>query len=352
MAATAVSTRDERNPVTGTTAEGRHLVFGAGLVGGYLAGGLLAAGQTVSVVARPRVRQKLEHGLVLTDLDGHRAEVPAPAWATAADAPPDFLWLTVKCTQVVAALDDLAGHVGTGTTIICCQNGIGSEKSVMDAFRHQDVLRCMVPFNVAELAAGHLHRGSGGTLTIESQSAVAGLDARIGSPLMPVALSQDIEAVIWAKLQLNLVNAVNALSDVPVRAMLEQRGYRRAFAACMGELLAVTNALGLRLPRLTALPAALLPRLLSLPDPLFRLLARPMLEVDPTVRTSMWWDLSQRKPTEVGYLNGAVVRHGRRVGVPTPVNERIVALVQAASESGAGSPGLTPPELLEALALN
>jgi 2-dehydropantoate 2-reductase len=66
----------------------------------------------------------------------------------------------------------------------------------------------------------------------------------------------------------------------------------------------------------------------------------------------MWWDLSHRKPTEVGYLNGAVVRHGRRVGVPTPANERIVALVQAATESGAGSPGLTPAELLEALALN
>jgi 2-dehydropantoate 2-reductase len=346
-----VSRRDEQNPVSETTAERHHLIFGAGLVGGYLAGGLLAAGQPVSIVARPRIRQKLAHGLVLTDLDGHRAEVPAPAFAAAADAPPDFLWLTVKCTQVVAALDELAGYVGTGTTIICCQNGIGSERPVMDAFHHHDVLRCMVPFNVAEPEAGHLHRGSGGTLMLEAHPAVAGLDARIGSPLLPVGLSEDIEAVIWAKLQLNLVNAINALSDVPVRAMLEQRGYRRAFAASMRELLAVTSALGLQLPRLTALPAALLPPLLSLPDPLFRLLARPMLEVDPTVRTSMWWDLSQGKPTEVGYLNGAVVRHGRRVGVATPVNERIVALVQAASEDGAGSPGLKPAEFLEALAL-
>jgi 2-dehydropantoate 2-reductase len=107
----------------------------------------------------------------------------------------------------------------------------------------------------------------------------------------------------------------------------------------------------LRLPRLTALPAHLLPPMLSLPDALFRLLARPMLEVDPTVRTSMWWDLSQGKPTEIAYLNGAVVRYGRRVGIPTPVNERVVALVRAASDGGAGSPELSPGALLDALGL-
>ena len=39
-----------------------------------------------------------------------------------------------------------------------------------------------------------------------------------------------------------------------------------------------------------------------------------MLEVDPTVRTSMWWDLSQGKPTEIDFLNGAVVAAGRRLG--------------------------------------
>jgi 2-dehydropantoate 2-reductase len=329
----------------------RHCVFGAGLVGGYLAGALLDAGHRVSVVARPRVRARLAQGLVLTDLEGHRAEAPAPRCYAPGDPPAEFLWLTVKCTQVTAAVPELAPHVGPGTVILCCQNGLGSERPVREAFPEHVVLRAMVAFNVAEPAAGHLHRGSGGPLSLESHPAVADLPDRIRTPLMPLELSGDIEAVLWAKLQLNLVNAINALSDVPVRAMLERRGYRLAFAACMRELLAVTDALGLRLPRLTALPARLLPRMLSLPDGLFGLLARPMLDVDPTVRTSMWWDLSQGKPTEIHHLNGAVVRHGRRLGIPTPVNGRIVSLVRRASETGEGSPGLSPGDLLAGLGL-
>ena len=235
--------------------------------------------------------------------------------------------------------------------ILCCQNGLGSERPVREAFPGHTVLRGMVAFNVAELAAGHLHRGSGGTLTLESHPALRDFPGRLSTPLLPFSLSDDIEAVLWAKLQLNLVNAINALSDVPVRAMLERRDYRLAFAACMRELLAVTEALGLSLPRLTALPATWLPAMLSLPDPLFRLLARPMLEVDPTVRTSMWWGLSRNRTTEIHHLNGAIVRHGGRLGVPTPVNERVVALVRSASEDGSGSPGLGPEEMLGALGL-
>jgi 2-dehydropantoate 2-reductase len=339
-----------RERSTGPSRSG-HRVFGAGLIGGYLAGALLHAGQRVSVVARPRVQAKLAGGLVLTDLEGHRAEVPAPRFYEAGDPDPDFLWLTVKCTQVTAAVAEMAPHLGPGTVILCCQNGLGSERPVREAFPGHTVLRGMVAFNVAELADGHLHRGSGGTLTLESHPAVAGLAESLSTPLLPLSLSDDIEAVLWAKLQLNLVNAINALSGVPVRAMLEQRDYRRAFAACMRELLAVTAALGLRLPRLTALPATWLPAMLSLPDPLFRLLARPMLEVDPTVRTSMWWDLSRNRTTEIHHLNGAVVRHGRRLGVPTPVNERVVGLVRQATEAADGSPGLDPGQMLQALGL-
>ena len=168
---------------------------------------------------------------------------------------------------------------------------------------------------------------------------------------MPFELSDQIESTLWAKLQLNLINAVNALSDVPVREMLHRRGYRLVFAASMRELLAVAAAKGIRLPQLTRLPATWLPGMLSLPDWLFRQLAKPMLEVDPTVRTSMWWDLTQGKKTEVDYLNGAVVEHGQRLGVSTPVNERVVALVRSV-EGGETSTGFPPDALLRALGLD
>jgi 2-dehydropantoate 2-reductase len=327
-----------------------HLIFGAGLVGGYIAGALLACGQRVSIVARPHVQAGLQDGLVLTDLDHNRTVVPAPHSASPADTPADILWLTVKCTAVAAAVDDMRPYVGPETIMLCCQNGLGSEQAVRHAFPDQLVLRVMVPFNVAQLADNHLHRGSGGALTLEHHPRLAALAGMPKTALMPLRFSHDMEATLWAKLQLNLVNAINALSGVPVKAMLEQRGYRRAFAACMRELLRVTTAQGLRLPRLTAVPAFWLPRMLELPDGLFRLLAKPMLDVDPTVRTSMWWDLSQGKPTEIEHLNAAVVTHGRRLGIRTPVNERVIGLIRAV-ESGSRRPGFSPEQLLTELGL-
>ena len=328
----------------------RHCIFGAGLIGGYVAGALLDSGQSVSVVARPRVRARFENGMVLTDLDGHRCEVDAPTFAAPGDGAPAFLWLTVKCTQVANAMADVQSLVDHNTVILCCQNGLGSEGPVKTALPGNTVLRAMVAFNVAELDKNHLHRGSGGSLTLEHHPDAVVLADQVTSPLMPFELSADIEATLWAKLQLNLINAINALSDVPVRAMLEQRGYRQAFAACMRELLAITRAKGIDLPRLTALPGPWLPGMLSLPDWLFRQLARPMLEVDPTVRTSMWWDLKQGKPTEIAHLNGAVVKNGRLAGVPTPVNEQVVRLVRAV-ERGDACPGFTPAALLGELGL-
>lgn len=329
----------------------RHRIFGAGLVGGYLGGVLASAGQDVSAVARDHVIEKLGGGMRLTDLEGHRAETDGLVFIRAGDPvegpPPDILWLTVKCTDVQGAIPHLPPHVGPKTVILCCQNGLGADSAVRAAFPAQVVLRGMVPFNVARLADDHLHRGSGGALTLEAHPRIAGLPGDVSSPLMTLALSDDIEAVLWAKLQLNLVNAVNALSDVPVRAMLEQRGYRRVFAACMRELLAVTGALGIQLPRLTRLPPMWLPGLLEQPDWLFTRIAKPMLDVDPTVRTSMWWDITQGKPTEIDYLNGRVTAAAGPLGVPVPVNERIIQGIREAERAHA-SPALTPRQLLQA----
>ena len=58
-----------------------------------------------------------------------------------------------------------------------------------------------------------------------------------------------------------------------------------------------------------------------------------MIKVDPTVRTSMWWDLHNRRLTEVDYLNGAVANEAQRLGLSSPVNQRIVELVHQAEQS-------------------
>jgi 2-dehydropantoate 2-reductase len=79
----------------------------------------------------------------------------------------------------------------------------------------------------------------------------------------------------------------------------------------------------------------LLPRILRLPDWLFKRVAATMLRIDPEARSSMWEDLQAGRRTEIDYLNGAVVKLALASGRAAPANERIVELIRRA-ETGKG----------------
>ena len=328
-----------------------HVVFGAGLIGCYLGGVFAAKTLAVRLVCRQHVQQKLQQGLRLTDYQDHQLDVPKLSFIDPqmlsqeepASSPCDVLWLTVKCTAVAQAAEDIAPLVGEQTLILCCQNGLGSEKIIKERYPGNRVLRVMVPFNVSEPSAGHLHRGSEGALAIESPADGSSLTRKlveaVAHPLLPVVNSEDMQALLWAKLQLNLGNSVNALADVPVKTMLQQRGYRLVIAALMKELLAVVDQAGIQLPKVTALPAHMIPKVLALPTFVFKLVANKMLAIDPEVRTSMWWDLSQSKQTEIEHLNGAIVREGKKYGLQSPVNDIIIGLIhQIEQDNQQGAP--------------
>ncbi|MDN4500959.1 2-dehydropantoate 2-reductase [Alteromonadaceae bacterium BrNp21-10] len=331
----------------------QHCILGAGLIGSYIGGVLHSRGYPVHFVRR-RATERVD--LHLTDYQGHQQTIPDIDYLAVANCADiihsdiDYLWLTVKCTAISQSLIDMQDLISKKTIILCCQNGIGSEQLVQQAFPNNSVLRVMVPFNVVEAQSGHFHRGSEGHLVIEQdqQGHATTLQQALYCELLPTSVCADMQAMQWAKLQLNLSNAVNALSNMPVKAMLQQRGYRLVIAALMQELLQVAQAKGFELPRLTALPAHWLPFVLRLPNGLFSLLANKMLAIDPTVRTSMWWDVHHQRATEVNFLNGAVVAHGQRLNIHTPCNQRIVDLIKQA-ETRKSMQAFSPAELLKAI---
>lgn len=301
------------------------------------------AGVDVSFLARRHIKAMLEHGLLLTDYQGYRSEVTHLQCVDTTQARPfDVVWLTVKCTAVQPSLDELAAFVGQDTIIMCCQNGLGSDQIVRERFPNNQVLRVMVPFNVVlqenEQANSQVrevskfanyHRGSEGTLCIEKNHSdrLAAWMKLMNSSCLDVAEESNMTGLQWAKLQLNLGNSVNALADIPVKAMLMQRNYRLVIASLMDELLNVAQSQHIQLPKVASVKGHWIPYVLRLPDILFKLLANKMLAIDPTVRTSMWWDIKNGKPTEIQYLNGAVERAGQALGIACPINNAIIALI-------------------------
>jgi 2-dehydropantoate 2-reductase len=160
-----------------------------------------------------------------------------------------------------------------------------------------------------------------------------------------VAEHANMTEVLWGKLILNLNNALNALAGIPLAAELADRRWRLLLATQIDEALAVLKATGIRPGVVEGVPPWAAPRILRLPDWLFRLVARRMLAIDPQARSSMWEDLLRGRITEVDYLQGAILALAKRIGVATPMTERIVRLIKEAEKAQTGSPGLHPREI-------
>lgn len=329
----------------------KHLIFGTGLIGTYLGASLIEDGHDTTFLSRDHQRKVLESGLTATDLEGNKASLPAPKFIdSTSEQPFDVIWLAVKCTAVEKSLDQVGQYLGKDSIVVCCQNGFGSDTHVRNAFPDTQVINAVVGYNVAQEQDNHYHRSTDGSLVVESRAKLNDTIASINSPLFPSHVSHDIEADRWAKLQLNLANPVNALADIPTKTMAEDADFRKVIVALMRELLAVTDELELNLPKLTALPAKLLPKVMSLPNWIYLVLAQKTLAIDPTARVSMWWDLSQGKQSEINYLNLAIVERGKELGIACPLNQRIVELIHEV-EQNQREIGVTGKELQSLLGI-
>lgn len=310
------------------------LVMGAGSIGCWLGGRLQAAGATVHFVGRPRMLSALaRQGLTLTDREGGRLQLPADRLklhpSLPADLAPDLVLLCVKSAATATAAVELGGLLPPGTPVVSMQNGIGNAAIAQSAAPQLVLLPGMVPFNVAEPGPGHLHRGTDGQLAAQDHPVLRALQPLFAAAGLPITLHADLRPVQWGKLLLNLNNAVNALSGLPLRAQLLDRDLRCCTAALIAEALAVLQRAGIRPARMSPLPPAWLPWVLRLPTPLFRVLAARMLRIDDQARSSMADDLALGRPTEVDAIYGEVQRLAARVQASAARSGRIAELVKA-----------------------
>ena len=311
--------------------------MGAGSVGCFVGGLTQLAGVPVHFVGRPRVLAALrKHGLRLTDQDGLDRHIPALELRLHEEVPvglkPDLTLLCVKSGATAEAATTLGLTLPLGTPVLSLQNGIGNAVTAAAVAPQLHWHAGMVPYNIAEIAPGHYHRGTGGALAAQGNPedlALAAWQTALARVGMRLDLHADLAPVQWGKLLLNLNNPVNALSGLPLREQLLQRGYRRVLAALQEEALDLLDAAHRPVAQLTPLPPRRLLTLLRLPTPLFRLAAARMLRVDIHARSSMADDLSQGRTTEIDALCGEIVRLARTIGRSAPLNQRMLHLVQS-----------------------
>ena len=316
------------------------IIVGAGAVGCYVGGRLAVAGESVTLIGRPRSIEPLAlDGLTVSDQDGFKAHVPtqrlrlatslANAWPGEATPSDTVILLCVKGGATLVAAAELAATCPTQTTVVSLQNGVDNVSRIASAAPRLEGVAGMVPYNVVMPSATHVHRATGGSLHLARTALTTGMAARMNAAGLTTVLADDMRAVQWGKLLLNLNNPVNALSDLPLREQLLDHDFRKVLAALQTEALMVLGGAGIVPAKVSSAPPRALPYLLRLPNWLFTRAAARMLRIDASARSSMWDDFQHGRATEIDDFCGAVVRMATKHGMQAPYNAAICQLIKA-----------------------
>jgi len=324
-------------------ARARIAIAGAGSIGCYVGGLLASAGHDVRFLARARIVNACEQdGLRLTDFDGNDVHVPKPHMVETPETAfsgADVVLVCTKSGDTEAMGHDIATYAPLAQ-IVSLQNGVDNASVLRAAVPSADVRAAMVPFNVVPESAAHFHRATSGDIIVEN-----GPLPNFDTSTLLWRKVDNIEAVQWGKLLINLGNAINALSDLPLLTQLQDRAWRQLMADQMAEALRILSTAGIKPAKTTAAPPFLIPHILRLPTPLFRRIAAQMLTIDAQARSSMWDDLKQGRRTEIDAFQGAIIRLAERYGRQTPLNARLRKLILDAEAAGNGPPGLSPADI-------
>ena len=324
------------------------VVAGAGSIGCFIGGLLCAEGRKVHFLAREHMANEMqEHGLTLTDYSNLKKHLEASKISVTTNpevlASADIVLVTVKsaATSAMAAL--IAENAKPSAIVVSLQNGVSNSIILKDMLSRFDVRAGMVPFNVVQLGNGSFHRGTSGGILIEGRN--GSLSSVLNVPDLPVGETSPFESIQWGKLLINLNNAPNALSGLSLMEQLHSREWRKLMADQMSEAMVVLNAANQAYKTPTPVPAWLIPIILKIPTPLFKLVAKQMLEIDPKARSSMWEDFQKGRKSEIDELQGEIVRLGEKLGIPTPINSNVLYLVKEIDETGAHDIGYTAEQI-------
>jgi len=311
-------------------------VIGAGAVGGAIAALLASAGHDVEVTARGEHLAAITRGGIR--LRGAWGEHnPRLTAGELLSGPAELVFVTTKAQDAAAALDANRAAIGDAPVVVV-QNGLGGVETARSALPANPVVGALAMFAASYLSPGEV------TVTTASPTFVGGDDAvatalveRVLGAVMPVKHVGDFASAQWTKLVINQLNALPAVTGLSVQEVAAHRGLRLVLTRSMRESVRVAAASGVRFVTLGGLSAPVLAAFSRAPlwaaQALPRTMARRMGSTPNPGSTLQ--SIRRGQPSEIDYLNGAVVAAGESVGVATPINALIVRLVHEVESSKA-----------------
>jgi len=288
------------------------VVVGAGGVGGFF-GGLLALGEEVTFIARGRTLEALQaDGLTVhSKLVGDFTVRPGVTSDPATLEPPDLVLFCVKTYDLDAAAERIKPLIGPNTVVLPLQNGIDAPERLGRILGEQAVLAGVTyvrAFRSAPAVVEHLH--STQIILGEPRGGlserVTALAARLQAAGIAAESQENSLTPMWVKFAGICAALICALSRQPAGTVLTNPEMRSMLQDTLQEVFAVGRARGV------SFPDDIVDRLMTVVD-----------GYPPSARPSLLEDLEAGRPLELENLTGTVLRLGRELGVPTPLNRAI-----------------------------
>ena len=286
-------------------------VMGAGAVGSFYGAMLVQAGHDVTFIGRPgQVSALREHGLQL-EKGGTVTRLAVQASADpSAVAGSEIVLFAVKSSDTEAAAKVMAPFLSPDAVVLSFQNGVENTERLQQLLP-QTVIAAVVYVATDMVAPHHVRHHGRGDLVLAASARSPELAATFTAAGIPTEVSENTTGALWAKLILNCAyNALSAITQLPYGTLAQGAEIDSVLEDVVRECLSIADALGVSVPGDT------------------RHAVKQIALTMPSQRSSTAQDLARRKPSEIDYLNGYIVRKGHQMNIPVPVNRVLYALVK------------------------
>ncbi len=310
-------------------------IIGAGAIGGVTAAQMADKGYDIELVCKHKEIADIikNDGIEVTGVVNKKIKLNAVEKVSDFSGRKDIIMIVTKAYDMQQAARDALPFADENTLFVSMQNGICID-ALAEIVGKERTVGCVIGFGGTMTAPAKLVKTSEGDFII-------GMYDGCSSPLLPklkdaletvspVHITDKIYEELYSKLLVNsCITALGAICGLTLGKMLKIKKLRNLFIEIMREGMDVANALGIRVPpyankidyyKMTA-------RKGGFSDFKRHLVIRVVGIKYKNLKSSSLQSLERGGKAEIGFFNGYIVSKGKELGIPTPVNDKIVAMV-------------------------
>lgn len=297
-------------------------IIGLGAIGAFMASKLsnVLDKMQLRILAEGERKAKLEkEGMIINDRH-YTFSIVTPQ----EEDPADLILIATKYTGLEQAIRDIRGQVGKDTVIMSLLNGVNSEEKLQEIYGNQVIYALMRLSSVRTNEGvyfdpkGYIEFGEAINETLSER--IKAIKALFESADIRLRIPQDMRKALWNKYACNVAeNQSSAILGIPFGAWRVSESANAIREAAMREVFEVARKKGIEMGEEEILAQR---KLLS--------------GVAYTNKTSMLQDIENKRPTEVEMFAGEMIKMGKEVGVPTPINEIFYHAIHVLEEKNKG----------------